>query len=77
VAHFDHKDEQAIIVDLIDHAIVADADPPLKASLQLACTGWPRSIGNRFGHFGDAFRGLSVESLECFPCSASVSYCCF
>jgi hypothetical protein len=76
VAHLDHKDTQAIIVDLIDCAIVANADPPLKTSLQLACTRWPRLIGKSFGRLDYALRGLSIESLERFPCSASVSQWC-
>jgi hypothetical protein len=33
MAYFDHKDEQAIIMNLIDDAVVANADPPLRASL--------------------------------------------
>lgn len=69
MARLDHKDEQAIIVNLIDHAIVANTDPPLKASLQLACTRWPRLFDKRFDYLNDAFRGLSVEPLERFPCS--------
>lgn len=70
MAHLDHKDDQAIILNLINHAIMSNANSPLNTSLELARTLWPRLISKRFHSFDDSFRGLSIDSLELFPCSA-------
>ncbi len=66
MADIDHQDEQAIIVDGIDDAIVTDTRPQQRSvPLYRNCPGWPRISLESHYALADPLLNVPWQSIQC------------
>ncbi len=70
VPHFNHSDPKHMLMDLIDHAIVPDPDPPAFTTRQLLATGRTRILGQSLDVTYDAFADTRIDLPQRFDCRA-------
>jgi hypothetical protein len=72
VCHSDHEDNEAVVVDLVHHAVVADADAVLAGTPHQAFHPVRAGIAGKFGHGQhDLLLGGAIKFFSLLECLAS------
>ena len=69
MAHPQDKDEELIIMNLVDDAVVAGSDPPLAGTTdETGCGRWTRILGEEFEDGLDASSDVGIKLAELASC---------
>lgn len=64
MADVDDQHMQLPVVDVVDHTVVADSDPPALRSHKPRSTLWSRVFGKRIDRRGDPSSDGTIQSVE-------------